>query len=418
MSRSVGALLALSVSTFVYVTTETLPVGLLLPIAADLHTTPSAVGYLVTCYALVVVLASVPLTRLTRRVPRRYLLTALLAAYVLGTAGSTAAHSYQVLLAVRVVCALSQAVFWSVVIPTAAGLFPARVRGRVVAVVFGGSSLSAVLGVPAGTWLGQQAGWRGAFLALAALGLVAMLAVAVLVPTTPPGHGHAARGTRPDTRRYTLLIAATVLAVTGAFTAFTYVTPFLIRVSAFSAAAIGPLLLVRGVSGVLGVAAAGPVADRHPRLGLVLPLALQAVALFGLYAFGAAPAVAVGLVALSGLALTALSPALSSQVLEVAPGSADVAAAGVSAAFNAGIMAGALLGGLVLPGFGVRATTLIGGLASLAALAVLAADRQPGARWPYPRSRARTRSISSAGRVATGRPVDIARSCTSQMYSR
>ncbi len=119
--KAVVALLALAVSTFVYVTTEILPIGLLLLIAADLGIEPSAVGLLVTWYGLVVVAASIPLTQLTRRVPRRPLLSGLLAVFVLATWVSAAASSYGVLLAARVVTALSQALFWSVVVPTTTG---------------------------------------------------------------------------------------------------------------------------------------------------------------------------------------------------------------------------------------------------------------------------------------------------------
>ena len=150
-AKAIGALLALAVATFVYVTTETLPIGLLLLISADLGVSPSVAGLLVTWYGLVVVIASLPLTQLTQRVPRRPLLSGLLGVFVLGTWVSAAASSYWMLLGARVVTALSQALFWSVVVPTAAGLFPARLRGRVIAVVLAGASLAAVLGLPLGT---------------------------------------------------------------------------------------------------------------------------------------------------------------------------------------------------------------------------------------------------------------------------
>jgi DHA1 family inner membrane transport protein len=372
--KAVGALVALAASAFTYVTTETLPIGLLLPIAGDLHASPSAVGLLVTWYGLVVVLASIPLTQLTRRVPRRFLLPALLAVFVVATWGSVAAPSYPVLVAARVVTALSQALFWSLVVPTAAGLFPPRVRGRVLAVVMAGSSLAAVLGVPAGTWLGQLAGWRAAFLALSAVGLLALVALAVLLPSGAPGDGHAARGTAPDARRYWTLVAMVVLAVTGAFVAFTYITPFLTRVSGFPSTAIGPLLLARGVAGVVGVTAGGFLVDRTPWGAMLVPVALQAGALLGLYAFPAVPVAAVALVAASGLAFSALTTALASRVLQVAPGSADLAASVVSTAVNVGITGGALIGSVLLPHAGTRSTALAGGLLSLAALAAVLAE--------------------------------------------
>jgi DHA1 family inner membrane transport protein len=271
------------------------------------------------------------------------------------------------------------------VVPTAAGLFPPRRRGRVVAVVLGGGTLAAVLGLPLGTWLGQLAGWRAAFLALSGIGLAAMVTVAVWLPAGAPGRGHAARGTHPDGRRYLTLLAMTVLAATGAFAAFTFITPFLIEVSGFPAAATGPLLLVRGVAGIVGVVAGGALVDRRPWAAMLVPVGAQAVALLGLYVLGGTPVAAVALVALSGLAFGALTTALASRVLQVAPGSADLAAAGASTAVNVGITAGALVGSVLLPGLGVRGTALVGGLLSLAALAaalvepVAAGDRRPAA---------------------------------------
>jgi MFS transporter, DHA1 family, inner membrane transport protein len=399
LARPVGALVALAVSTFAYVTTETLPIGLLLPIAADLHTTPSAAGLLVTWYGLVVVLASIPLTQLTRRVPRRLLLPGLLAVFVVATVVSAAASSYPVLLAARVVTALSQALFWSVVVPTAAGLFAPRIRGRVIAVVMGGSSLAAVLGVPVGTWLGQLAGWRSAFVALGAVGLLALIPLAVLLPAGAPGNGHTARGSDPDARRYWTLVAMVVLAVTGTFVSFTYITPFLTQVSGFPATAIGPLLLVRGVAGVVGVTAGGFLVDRTPWGAMLVPVALQAVALLGLYALPGTRVLAVTLVAASGLAFSALATALASRLLQVAPGSVDLAASVVSTAVNIGITAGALVGSVLLPHTGTRSTALAGGLLSLAALAVVLAEpllaRRPAqlstSEPPLPQARTLTR---------------------------
>jgi DHA1 family inner membrane transport protein len=379
---AIGTLVALSVSTFTYVTTETLPIGLLLLIATDLNVSQSEVGNLVTGYGLVVVLASIPLTVLTRRVPRRYLLTGLLATFVLATLLSLLADNYWILLATRVAVALTQALFWAVATPTAAGLFPPHVRGRVLAVVFVGPSVATVFGVPAGTWLGQLAGWQAPFVVLSAVGLLAMVSIAVLLPTSRPEQGNAARGTEPDARRYWLLVVTTALAVSGAFTAFTYVSPFLLQVTGFSAAAIGPLLMVRGLVGIVGIGVAGSLADRNAWLATVLPVALQAVALLGMYAFGGLRGPTIALLGLSGVAMTALVSALSVRVLQVAPGDSSVASAGTSTAFNVGITAGALLGSLLLPAFGARSTALAGGLLSIAALVVALLEplvaRRPG----------------------------------------
>jgi DHA1 family inner membrane transport protein len=372
-TRSVITLLGLAVSTFVFVTSETLPIGLLPLIADDLGATQAAVGLLVTGYGLVVVATSIPLTRWTHRVPRRRLLTVLLGVFVLATAASALADAYPVLLATRLVGALSQALFWSIVVPTAADLVPARVRGRALSILFAGSSLAAVAGVPVGTWLGQLAGWRTAFLALAGLGLVPLLVVAALLRDAPRGGRRADHGSAPDRGRYLALLVAIALAVTGAFTAFTYVGPFLVEVAGFPLDATGPLLLARGIAGVLGVLAVGLLVDRFPRLMMPAVVGLQAVALAVQFALGSVPAVAVVAVALAGLTIAGLSASLGTRLLVVAPGGTDMASAGTSTAFNVGITAGALLGGMLLP-LGVGSTALAGALLSAGAVAVLLAE--------------------------------------------
>jgi DHA1 family inner membrane transport protein len=371
---AVVALLALTLSTFSYVTTETLPIGLLPLIAHDLGSPASAVGLLVTAYGLVTVLFSIPLTRLTRRVPRRLLLSALLAIFVVGTAASALAPSYWALLGSRLLIALSQAVFWAVVTPAAAALFRPAVRGRALSLLYAGGSVAALAGVPAGTWLGQQAGWRVAFLALSGIGLVVLAVVATTLPNTAPGSSDADHGSAPDPARYRAIVVTTALAVGGAFTAFTYISPFLTDVTGFGESAIGALLFVRGFSGLIGVLLVGYLVDRNGWLTMTVLVGMQVLALAGQFVFGGSRAATVAAIAASGLTLAALSAALGARVLTVAPGGSDVAAAGTSTAFNLGITGGALLGSVLLPAAGVRSTALAGALLTLAAFVVVLAE--------------------------------------------
>ncbi|MEV4415765.1 MFS transporter [Catellatospora sp. NPDC049609] len=373
--RAVGALIGLSAGTFLYTTAEALPVGLLLPMAADLAASPSQVGMLITAYGAVVMVASVPLTALVRRVPRRRLLAALLAGFVAGNAVTVLASTFTPLLAARMVTATTHALFWAAVVPAAAELFRPAMRGRVVAVVFAGGTVALALGVPAGTWLGERAGWRASFLAVAGLGAVVLVVVATLLPSTGPEQGHAARGATPDLRRFWLLVAVAVLATAGAIVAYTYVALFATEVSGFSAPSVGAILLARGIASVLGILAIGAVLDRGPWPALVATVALQSAALLGLYTFGHRPAVSVALIALAGLAFAAFTAALGGLVLQVAPGRSDLAAATVSAAVNVGITAGAFVGGLTLPSHGVRSTVLIGALLGGAALVLAVGER-------------------------------------------
>jgi DHA1 family inner membrane transport protein len=368
------AVVALALGTFSFVTTETLPIGLLPQIAADLGVSLSAAGLLVSGYALVVVVMSVPLTMLFRRVPRRCLLGGLFAVFTSATVLSATAGSYSMLLLARVAIALTHSVFWSVVSATAVGLYPPQRRGRVLASVFSGASLGVVLGTPAGTWLGQHAGWRAAFWAMSVLAVLTLVAIVVLLPTARPEHNPVAAGTSPDRRRYAALITATCLVVTGLFTMQTYVAPYLTQVSGFPTGAVSLLLLVSGVAGLAGAIVGGWLVARRPRLVVIGPMVLLAATLLGLYAFGTIRAATVALLALSGFGISSMATGIQNRIFEVAPGSSDVAAAGSSAAFNVGIGSGALLGGLLLPGAGIRSTALVGGLIAVTAVAVLLAE--------------------------------------------
>ena len=367
-------LIVLSVAAFAFVTTELLPIGLLTLISPDLHRSRSQVGLLVSGFAFVVLLASVPLARLTYRIPRRPLLGVTLTMFAAANAVAALASTYAVLAGSRLVVALTQALFWSVAAATVTGPFPLRMRGRVVALFSSGASLATVLGVPFGTWLGQQAGWRAAFAAVAAAGLVIAVAVVVLVPSYRPDAGNAARGSAPDARRFAILLVATAIGVTGFLTLNTYITPFLLDVGGFAPSTLALLLFVSGAAGVAGTIGVARALDPHPVASLVAPLGLGAVSLLGLSLLGEVQPAVVCLIAGVGAAFSAFATALQSRMLQVAPGSTDLASAGVSTAFNVGIAAGSLLGGALLPGPGPRLLALLGGLLTLIAFGVVATD--------------------------------------------
>lgn len=390
---TVVALGVLSLSTFAYVTTESLPIGLLPLIAHDLGSTASAVGLLITAYGLVVVLASIPLTRLTQRINRRRLLCGLLTVFVATTAASALAPDYRTLLVSRIVMALSQALFWAVVTPATAALFRPQARPRALSILYAGNSVAALAGVPAGTWLGQQTSWRVAFLALSATGLTILATIAVVLPSVPPGTSDADRGSTPDAGRYWAIVTYTALAITGAFTSYTYINPFLTQVSHFGQGMVGPLLFVRGLAGLVGVFVIAYLVGRNGWLAMTGVIGAQTVALAGQWALGSSQITTVISICVSGFALAALSAGLGARVLEVAPSGSDIAAAGTSTAFNIGITLGAFIGSLLLPVFGVRITALAGVMFSLAALAVALAEPRLATRRP---PSARRRSKRSA----------------------
>ncbi|MGW0583590.1 MFS transporter, partial [Streptomyces sp. NPDC002920] len=255
------------------------------------------------------------------------------------------------------------------------GLFPPEVRGRVVGALSVAGSLALVLGVPAGTWLGQQSDWPVPLAVLAVLGLVSLVTIAVLLPTSRPEEGHAAYGSAPDVRRFRIVLATTTLSVTGAFAGYTYIVKFLGEVSGFSPGTVSALLAVSGVAGVAGVSVTGVFLDRYPQRALTIAVAVQAGGMLGLYATGTSPVVAVAFLALLGGSLGPVFMATQNEMLRCAPSRTEMALAANSGAYNAGIAAGAALGGLILPLTGVRGTFLVGGLLTLGACAVLLGER-------------------------------------------
>ncbi len=376
--RRRAALAGLLVATFCFATTENLPSGLLPLIAADLGTTLPAVGLLITGYGLTVAVVSVPLTRATRNVSRRWILSGLLAVFVVATVASGLATSYPVMLTGRILTALAHAVFWAVAVVTATSLFDPRVRGKIVSAVFGASSLATVAGVPLGAWIGAQSSWRTAFLVLAGLGLVAMVTTAVSLPDVPPGQEHSAYASEPDRRRFAMLLVATALSITGLSVTTTYTVPFLTDVSGFGEQAIGPLLFLRGAAGTLMLLAGAAILDRWPRASMMFSTWMLGLVSIGMGIWAEHRTVTALLLVLFGAAMMLMISAIANQVLLVAPGRTEVAAAAHSSVFNASVAAGALVGAMLLAAdVDLRATALVGGAFIVTGAAALLLERGP-----------------------------------------
>lgn len=366
-----AVLVALMLAAFAFNTAENLPIGLLQLISDSLRVSVSAVGLLVTGYGVTVAVASLPLAHVMRAVPRRHVLTGLLAALVVSSLVAALATSYRVLLSARLLTALAQALFWAVMGPVAVGLFAPEVRGRVVGALSVAGSLALVLGVPGGTWLGRQNGWPVPVALPAALGLVSLMTIAVLLPTSRPEEEPAARGISPDAHRFGTVLAAGALSATGAFAGYTYIVKFLHDVSGFSPSAVSVLFMAFGVACLAGVSITGALLDRFPQAALATAVTTQAVGMLGLYSVGSDPMAAVVFLVLMGGALGPVFMTTQNAMLHCAPGRTDIALAANSGLYNAGIAAGAALGGLILPFADVRGAFLAGGLLTVAACIVL-----------------------------------------------
>ena len=346
------ALAVLSASAFVYVTAETLPVGLLPQIAQGLSVREADVGLLLTSYAVVAGLTTIPLTAITMGIPRHLLIAGTVAAFAVSQLAAAFAPTFLVLMLARLICALAHGIFWSTIAPVAARLAPPGRAGRATALVFLGNSLAIVLGVPLGTALGQWLGWRAALGALAAAGALCVVALLLVLPRMAALPQDLATRTRARLRASVTIIrsrpvaavcAATAVLVIGDFAAYTYIAPLVRRDGGLEGFGLSALLLGYGAAGLLGNWIIGRHVDRRPGPLVLGCVALIAVALAALVpVLGPVPTVLAAL--LWGGAFTACPVALQAAILRVAPQARDAASAVYVVAFQIGIGGGALLG--------------------------------------------------------------------------
>ncbi len=379
MSRGIPlALLALTLGAFAIGTTEFVIVGLIPTIATDLQVSLPSAGLLVSLYALGVAVGAPVLTALTGQVPRKTLLVALMLLFTLGNLIAWMAPGYASLIVARVLTGLAHGVFFSIGSIIATSVVPKDKAASAIAIMFTGLTVALVTGVPLGTFIGQHLGWRATFLAVAALGVVALAGSLLFVPRQLPRSAPASFGQQFAVLaqpRLLLVYAMTALGYGGTFLSFTFLASILQDVSGFSANAVSAVLLVYGVSVAIGNLWGGRLADqRGPIPALTLIFALLAVVLFAL----TFTAYNRWLVLLTVLALGAVAfgnvPGLQVYVVKQAqrfvPQATDVASGLNIAAFNIGIALGASLGGLVVEHIGLMHTPWIGALVVLGALAL------------------------------------------------
>jgi predicted MFS family arabinose efflux permease len=360
-------LLILALSAFAAVTTEIAPVGLLPAIGHGFGVGESTAGLLVSLYAVIVATLAVPLTLVTKRIPGKRLLLVAMSSYTVSNVISALAPSLAVLAAGRALGGVTHALFFSVFIGYVTRLVPPAQTGRALALASAGVPAGFVLGVPLATALGNAAGWRAAFAALAALTAAVLVLVAVMLPDVRSTADE--RGPAPGRRRQMVsVIGSNTLVFLGQYTLYTYVSVLLLR-SGASSSTVGPILLVFGVFGLIGVWSAGPRLDRHLRGSA---LAIVAILAAGIAAAGAAfPVLALVIVACAvwNGAFGAVPSVYQTAAVRTQAASPEVAGAWINASSNAGIAAGAALGGVVLGSTGIREVAWLA--AALVILAVV-----------------------------------------------
>ena len=373
------AVFVLALSTFVLGTSEFMLSGLLPEIASDLGVSIPDAGLLISAFAVGMLVGAPTMAAATLRLRRKLTLIATLLVFLAGHVVAALAPTYGVLFGTRVVSAVAAAGFWAVAAVTTIGLVPVERRGRAMATLVGGLTVANVLGVPAGTFVGQHAGWRSAFWVVAALSTVAIAGVLLAVPSTERSSaGHSLRtefGVYRNPRLWlALLITASSTAMTIA--TFSYLSPLLTDAAGLSAGWVPAVLGLYGVGALLGVGVGGRLADLRPWHTLAAGITGTMLVLVALALGGTRPVVAVTGALLLGLTGFVINPALNVRVFALAADAPTLAGATNVSAFNTGILAAPWLGGLTIgAGLGYLSVTWVSlalGAVALAALAVAA----------------------------------------------
>ncbi|MFC7305978.1 MFS transporter [Streptomyces monticola] len=394
------ALLALAIGAFGIGTTEFVIMGLLPEVADDFDVSIPLAGYLVTGYALGVVLGAPLMTALGTKISRKRMLMLLMGLFIVGNVLSALAPVFGVMLAGRVVASLAHGAFFGIGSVVAADLVAPEKKAGAIAMMFTGLTVANVVGVPLGTLVGQSAGWRTTFAIVAALGVVGLLGVAKLVPDMPKPEGVRLRHELAAFRNVQVLLAMamTVLGFGGVFAAITYITPMMTDVAGYAGSSVTWLLVLFGLGMVGGNLIGGRFADRAlmPMLYVALGALAVVLALFTLTAHNKiAAAVTITLIGALGFATV---PPLQKRVLDQASGAPTLASAVNIGAFNLGNALSAWLGGIVIAaGLGYTAPNWVGAVlaASALVLAILSAGLE-------------RRTAGTARIVASGAPVEHA----------
>ena len=380
------AVTAVGMATFSVVTTEMLPVGLLTPIAGTLGTSTGAAGLMISLPALLAAMFAPLVVIVSGSLDRRTILCGLLTLLVIANVASALAQNMAWMLAARVLVGFCMGGIWAIAGGLASRLVPARSTGLATSIIFGGVAAASVLGVPLGAHIGDLAGWRWAFGAMALFSSLVLALHLAIIPALPAAGSTTLRqfGKQLRNRQLQAGLLLTLLLVSSHFMAFTFVRPLLLSMSGFDAQWLGALLFAYGFAGIIGNFLAGVVAARRTATtiiaiagGLLLtPLLFLAVGDSGIGG---------GMVLLAwGLAYGGVSVGLMTLMLKAAPGAVEIVAALYVGVFNIGIALGAWAGGQSVDRLGLSANLWLAAGCAAAALLLsvgisfIEANKPPG----------------------------------------
>lgn len=348
-----GALLALAMAGFITILTEALPAGLLPQMADGLGVSEAWIGQTVTIYAIGSLLAAIPLTSATQGVRRRPLLLAAISGFAVANTVTTVSSSYTLTMLARLLAGVSAGLLWALLAGYAARMVPAHQQGKAIAIAMVGTPLALSLGVPAGTLFGNLLGWRICFGAMSLLALALMLWVRFKVPDFA---GQAASRQLPLRQVFSIAGVRPVLLVVLGFVLahnilYTYIAPFL--AVAGMAERTDLVLLVFGISSLLGIWIVGVLVDQHLRALTLASTVLFGAAALALGLASQTPLVVYAAVAVWGIAFGGAATLFQTALAKTAGDAADVAQSMLVTAWNAAIAGGGIIGGALLGRWGV-----------------------------------------------------------------
>lgn len=368
-------MLGVTFAVFVFNTSEFMPIGLLSDIALDLHVSASRAGMLISVYAWVVAIMSLPLMLMVSKYNLRGVLLAIVGLFVLSHLASAVATGYYTLMLSRIGVACAHAIFWSIAPPLAVRTVPDGKRALALSMVAGGSSVAMVVGLPLGRVIGLYVGWRMAFFFIAVVSALIFIYLCLVFPRMESRGGFSVRKMPALLRNRTLLgiFVMSLLFATAHYTCYSYIEPFLGNVAGMSAGVVTATLIAFGASGMLGSIAFGKWYMNHRYTFVFVVTIGPAIAMLLMQAAALWMAAIVAVCVVWGAMATAFNIAFQDNTIRYAPSEATSIAMSIfSGIFNLGIGSGAYVGGLVVTHASLAYVGYAGGLIGLLAAAYCA----------------------------------------------